>query len=52
MVFNPFVRLSATGESVSVSIEPASQEDLELTHNEPKWQTDWTDAYLSNPAFE
>ena len=52
MVFNPFVRLSATGESVSVSIQPASREDLELTHHEPKWQTDWTDDYLSNPAFE
>lgn len=33
MVFNPFVRLSATGESVSVSIESASREDLEITHN-------------------
>ena len=52
MTFSPYVILSATGETVSVAIEPATQVDLEATHHEPKWQTDWTGDYLSNPAFD
>ena len=52
MMFSPYVILSTTGETVSVAIEPATQVDLEATHHEPKWQTDWTGDYLSNPAFD
>lgn len=36
MTFSPYVILSATGETVSVAIEPVTQADLETTHHEPK----------------
>ena len=51
MMFSPYVILSTTGETVSVAIEPATQVDLEATHHEPEWQTDWTGDYLLIPRL-
>jgi hypothetical protein len=52
MIFSPFVICGKTGERMKVSIVPASQADIEATSTEPKWQTDWATAYLSEPSVE
>ena len=41
MRFQPFV-FDRRGEQVSVTIEPMTQRDAELTNGEPLWQTSWT----------
>jgi len=51
MVFSPFVIASQTGERVEVSFAPASQEDLDATRSDPKWQSDWNSEYLSDPSI-
>ena len=52
MIFKPYVILTSSGNVVNVEIEPATQGDLAVTRDSPKWQTDWTQDYLSDPAFE
>lgn len=52
MYFCPFVMQSDTGESVLVTISPASKADLTATQAPPKWQTDWTSEYLSAPNVD
>ncbi len=52
MYFSPFVILSNTGSPIEVSVEPANKTDLEATHGVPKWQTDWTSEYLSDPSVD
>ena len=52
MVFSPYVISSSTGERVQVSIVPATQEDLDATVRDPKWQTDWDSSYLSEPSVD
>lgn len=52
MVFDPFVVLAETGARVDAVIVPAAQADLEATRGEPRWQTDWTSGYLSDPTVE
>lgn len=52
MYFFPFVVQSSTGDIVSVTVTPADRTDLEVTHNDPQWQTDWTSEYLSDSTVE
>lgn len=52
MVFAPYVIRKSDDVSIPVEILPASLEDINATHLDPRWQTDWTSAYLSNPAVE
>ncbi|MBR4656265.1 MAG: hypothetical protein IKO68_06785 [Oscillospiraceae bacterium] len=52
MVFTPYVVSSLTGERVSVSVLPATQDDLDATAREPKWQTAWNAAYLADASVE
>lgn len=52
MVFSPFVIASQTGKRVEASFSPASQEDLDATRGDPKWQSDWNSEYLSDPSIE
>ena len=52
MIFSPFVLQKSNHACVQVEILPATAEDLNSTRREPRWQTDWTSAYLSNPAVE
>lgn len=52
MLFSPFVICGKTGERMKVSVVPASQTDIEATSAEPKWQTDWATAYLSEPSVK
>lgn len=37
---------------IPIEISPATVEELSATRREPRWQTDWTSSYLSNPAVE
>lgn len=52
MVFAPFVIAAQTGERVEVFFSPASQEDLDATAGDPKWQSDWNSTFLSDPSIE
>lgn len=49
MVLQYFVT-TASGESLPVEIDHASAMDLSATRN--SWQTDWTSAFLGDPALE
>lgn len=49
MFFTPFVILGDTGRPLYVKIEAATEHDLQQTHDDPPWQTDWCSEYLSNP---
>ena len=51
MRFQPFV-FDRQGERVSVTIEPITQRDAELTNGEPLWQTSWTSEALSDERFQ
>jgi|InofroStandDraft_1065614.scaffolds.fasta_scaffold03789_17 hypothetical protein len=42
MYFAPYIKQNDTGNFVDVSFEIASEQDLLMTKNHPKWQTDWT----------
>lgn len=52
MYFYPFVIQADTGAPNSVVIDSATQADLVATNCNPKWQTDWTSEYLSNPTVD
>ena len=52
MFFEPYVRDGSSDEKVRAVIEPATREELELTAQEPVWQTDWTSDYLVDPSIE
>lgn len=52
MIFSPYVLLKSNHTCIHVEILPATAEDVDSTRREPRWQTDWTSAYLSNPAVE
>ncbi len=52
MQFRPYVKLAGSGETVAVSVGSATPDDLAATNRDPKWQTDWTDEYLSDPDFD
>ncbi len=51
MCFQPFV-FDRQGGQVSVTVEPMTQRDTELTNSEPLWQTSWTDEFLSDERFQ
>ncbi len=50
--FDPFVIRAADGKRIPVSIDQAAQEQLESTRSLPKWQTDRTSEYLSDPSID
>ena len=52
MYFCPFVISSDTGKALHVSVARAEGNDLEATYTTPKWQTDWTSEYLSDPTID
>ncbi len=52
MYFSPFVIQADTGSVVGVTVNLADRSDLEATHGNPTWQTDWTSEYLSEPTVE
>lgn len=52
MFFLPYVLQKSDHACIHVEILPATVEDMDSTRCEPRWQTDWTSAYLSNPAVE
>ena len=52
MIFLPYVLQKSNHACVQVEILPATIEDVNSTRREPRWQTDWASAYLSNPAAE
>lgn len=52
MYFKPYVLLTATDERIPVSIDPAAQDQLALTHGDHSWQTDWTTEYLADPTVD
>ena len=52
MIFLPYVLQKSNHACVHVEILPATAEDVNSTRREPRWQTDWTSVYLSNPAVE
>ena len=52
MQFRPYVKLASSDEIVEVSVESATLDDLAATSRNPKWQTDWTGDYLSDPDFD
>ena len=52
MIFSPYVLQKSNHACIHVEILPATAEDMDSTRREPRWQTDWTSAYLSNPAVE
>lgn len=52
MIFSPYVLQKSNHTCIRVEILPATAEDMDSTRREPRWQTDWTSAYLSNPAVE
>jgi len=52
MFFDPFVIASQTGERIPVQIVPATVANLSATKGDPKWQTDWSSDYLSDPSIE
>lgn len=52
MHFSPYVVSRKTGEQIVVKVDIATDSDLESTHIVPKWQTDWTSSFLSNPKIE
>ena len=52
MIFSPYVLQKSNHACIHVEILPATAEDMDSTRRKPRWQTDWTSAYLSNPAVE
>ena len=52
MIFSPYVLQKSNHACVHVEILPSTAEDIDSTRREPRWQTDWTSAYLSNPTVE
>ena len=50
--FKPYVVQAHSGEKLYVHIDPATPEQLKATHRSPKWQTDWTSDYLSDPSID
>lgn len=52
MIFSPYVLQKSNHACIHVEILPATTEDMDSTRREPRWQTNWTSAYLSNPAVE
>lgn len=52
MIFSPYIFQGSDSTLIPVEILPAAAEDLSITRQEPRWQTDWTSAYLPNPAVE
>lgn len=52
MIFEPYVINSISGSKVPVKILSATEEDLNRTTADPKWQTDWTSDYLSRPSVD
>lgn len=52
MFFRPYLIQGKTGEQTTVTIEPATPEDLQATTGDPIWQTDWTSDYLADPAIQ
>ena len=52
MIFSPYVLQKSNHACIHVEILPATAEDMDSTRREPRWQTNWTSAYLSNPAVE
>lgn len=52
MFFDPYVISGATGDKVRVNIVAATPDILSFTQIPPKWQTDWTSKYLSNPKIK
>lgn len=51
MRFQPFV-FNRQGEQISVTIEPMTGQDAELTNAQPLWQTSWTSEFLSDERFQ
>ena len=51
MRFQPFV-FDRQGEQTSVTIEPMTQRDAELTNERPMWQTSWISEFLSDERFQ
>ncbi len=51
MEFRPFV-FDQKEERVSVTIEPMTPSDAEMTNSMPYWQTSWTSEYLTDERFE
>ena len=51
MQFVPYV-YDIEKSKVPVSITEMTEEDAEKTNLEPRWQTSWTDDYISNYNFE
>ncbi len=51
MFFSPFVLQGDTGTPVDVVFAEATANDLVATKNNPKWQTDWTSDFLSDPSI-
>lgn len=51
MQFAPFV-FDKANQKISVSIQPMSQLDAELTNLSPVWQTSWTSEYLAEDRFD
>lgn len=49
--FQPFV-FDRQGEQTSVTIEPMTQRDAELTNERPMWQTSWISEFLSDERFQ
>ena len=52
MYFSPFVICADTGSYIDVDIYVAEKADLDATHGDPVWQTDWTSEYLSAPSID
>lgn len=49
--FRPFV-YDAMNQRVPVAIEPMTPQDAATTTKEPRWQTDWTNEYISKGKFD
>ncbi len=52
MYFCPFVIQADTGMPVCVSVDTATQADLDAMYTDPVWQTNWTSEYLSAASID
>lgn len=52
MFFDPYIISGTTGDKVRVNISVAAPDILSSTQIPPKWQTDWTSKYLSDPKIK
>ncbi len=50
--FSLYVLTRANRNKIPVTAKQATAQDLSVTTAEPKWQTDWTDDYITKSGFD